>query len=949
MASDISSQPKVELTLKAGMFFKSATLCIFCLLIAAAVFDLSAAPEQKPLLFLGDKDYPPLAYLENGVAKGMDVDLTKALAGPLQREVRVELMDWNLAQEKVLKGEADGLIGLSISDDRRKTYDFAAPTFTRDFGLIVRDNQMTIHDVSDLKGKRVGVTAGGFPRKYFQSQPDIQLVLIDNYEDGFNRLANGTIDAIGADLWVAAYLIEKENVHGVSIVGKPFATTQEALAIPKGNPALLEQINRATESLKADGTVAKIENDWRPQQIVFASRQRIRELLVQSSIAILAVLSAGMALWILTLRRQINVRHKAEAALKESEERFRNLNEAAFEGIGISEDGMILDVNDQMLKMFGYTRDEMLGRKIIGLVAPEWKEKVAESIRLNREEIYGHRLLRKDGSSFFAEARTKMVPAGNRQLRMTALRDVTDRILAEELANTQIQVMEMIVAGRPIADTLNMLLRMIELQSPEMLCSILLLDADGIHVRHAAAPSLPKEYVQAIDGRPIGECAGSCGTAAFRRQPVFVSDIEHDPLWADYKQFALPHGLRACWSTPIFDAQQNVLGTFAIYYRQTGLPQPKHARIIETATHTAAVCITKNRTDAALRESEEKFAKAFRTSPDVMSITDFENGNYLEVNDAHEKTFRFRRDEVIGRSPIEIGIYKNSEGRSEMLQLLKEKGRFSNLEIKALARDGRELTLLHSAELIELGGRLCVLRVSHDVTDRKRAEMEREESILREQQSRIEYTLQLLASQEAERKRIAAELHDSLGQNLLLIKNYAQLLLAKKNVDGELYQQIEAINGLAAQSIAEARNISRDLHPYQLDLVGLTRALEEMIEKANESSGIVFKGKIEDVNNLFSKDNATNLYRIVQESVNNILKHSHAKNARVTLERDVHEAQLSISDDGGGFDPDKGGNGMGLKNIAERTRMLGGKLKLESAHGKGTKIEITIPISVEAE
>src|ERR1700744_1741212 len=144
MASDDSSEPKVEFLLKAAKFFKSAARCFFCLFGGVIIFlphDLFAAPAQKPLLFLGDKDYPPLAYLENGVAKGMDVDLTKALAKPLQREVRVELMDWNLAQEKVLKGEADGLIGLSVSDERRKTYDFAAPTFIREFGLIVRDSR----------------------------------------------------------------------------------------------------------------------------------------------------------------------------------------------------------------------------------------------------------------------------------------------------------------------------------------------------------------------------------------------------------------------------------------------------------------------------------------------------------------------------------------------------------------------------------------------------------------------------------------------------------------------------------------------------------------------------------------------------------------------------------------------------------------------------------------
>src|ERR1017187_8397275 len=150
--------------------------------------------------------------------------------------------------------------------------------------------------------------------------------------------------------------------------------------------------------------------------------------------------------------------------------------------------------------------------------------------------------------------------------------DLTRRKQAEELSRSQKQVLEMIASGQPMAATLEALVRMIEAKSPDLLCSILLLDADGLHVRHGAAPSLPAEYIKAVDGMSIGPCAGSCGTAAFRREPVFVADIASDPLWADYKHLALPHGLRACWSTPIFDAQRQVLGTFAVYHRAPRLP-----------------------------------------------------------------------------------------------------------------------------------------------------------------------------------------------------------------------------------------------------------------------------------------------------------------------------------------------------------------------------------------
>jgi len=125
-------------------------------------------------------------------------------------------------------------------------------------------------------------------------------------------------------------------------------------------------------------------------------------------------------------------RNRTTAELRESEERFRTLTAASFEGIGISENGRMVDANDQLLRMFGCGRAEMIGREVIELVAPESRSRVAESIRFWREEIFEHRLLRQDGSSFYGEARARYARVGNRSLRMTALRDITERKQAEQ-------------------------------------------------------------------------------------------------------------------------------------------------------------------------------------------------------------------------------------------------------------------------------------------------------------------------------------------------------------------------------------------------------------------------------------------------------------------------------------------------------------------------------------
>jgi GAF domain-containing protein len=163
------------------------------------------------------------------------------------------------------------------------------------------------------------------------------------------------------------------------------------------------------------------------------------------------------------------------------------------------------------------------------------------------------------------------------------------------------RVLELAIGDSPLEETLSELIRIVEESSSTgVLGSILLLDPEGRHLRHGAAPSLPKAYCDAIDGAEIGPCVGSCGTAAWRGRPVFVSDIESDPLWADFKDLALAHGLRACWSTPIITAGPKVIGTFAMYHREPREATVRDLVLVDLVTHTAALVIDRKRDQEAL-------------------------------------------------------------------------------------------------------------------------------------------------------------------------------------------------------------------------------------------------------------------------------------------------------------------------------------------------------------
>ncbi|HET7892344.1 MAG TPA: PAS domain-containing protein [Candidatus Sulfotelmatobacter sp.] len=192
--------------------------------------------------------------------------------------------------------------------------------------------------------------------------------------------------------------------------------------------------------------------------------------------------------------------------------------------------------------------------------------------------------------------------------------DVTERKRSEALHEGEIRILEMIARDAPLAEILEKLVRLVEAQFTGLLCSVLILDEDGKHLRHSAAPNLPKAYSEAIDGLCVGPNAGSCGTAIYLRELVVVTDILEDPLWTSYRNVAEPHGLRACWSTPILSHSGNALGSFAMYYGSPHRPTLPEIRALEMATHLAGIAIERKLTQERLQRSEDYLAEAQRLS-----------------------------------------------------------------------------------------------------------------------------------------------------------------------------------------------------------------------------------------------------------------------------------------------------------------------------------------------
>ncbi len=211
----------------------------------------------------------------------------------------------------------------------------------------------------------------------------------------------------------------------------------------------------------------------------------------------------------------------------------------------------------------------------------------------------------------------------------------------------------------------------------------------------------------------------------------------------------------------------------------------------------------------------------------------------------------------------------------------------------------------------------------------------------------IEFSNKLIESQEAERKRIASELHDSLGQNLLIATNELQQLKQNKN---DLEKGLDELSSIIKESINEVREISHNLHPHLLDRLGITKAIESMINKMSRATNIKFDTKIENIDHVLPKKSEIHFYRIIQEAMNNILKHSEANSSSVTIKKAGNQIRTILKDNGRGFQtgtPMK--EGIGLKDMEERTRIISGSFHISSKPGLGTEIIISVPISKEVQ
>ncbi len=348
------------------------------------------------------------------------------------------------------------------------------------------------------------------------------------------------------------------------------------------------------------------------------------------------------------------------------------------------------------------------------------------------------------------------------------------------------------------------------------------------------------------------------------------------------------------------------------------------------------------KTLARLRELEERFEAFFRASPVAMGIATFDDGRIIDINEKHCELYGYTREESLGRTFRELGMWVDLRERKKVIDALHRKGSVRGVEVRLKHRSGEIRHALLSVEKVELSGQPVMLAMLADITERKRVEEERDRLLLseREARGRLEILSRRLVSiQEAERREIARELHDEIGQQLTGLK------LLVESLPGRPGAKQREIRKLVGELLGRVRALSTGLRPSLLDDLGLLPALLSHIESYTARTGVAVDFRHTGVKRRFSPETETAAFRIVQEGLTNVARHAGVRRAAVKIRADRRGLRLGVSDRGRGFDPAavQAGSSNGLNGMRERAWLLGGTLTIETAPRRGTTLSAWLP------
>jgi len=431
--------------------------------------------------------------------------------------------------------------------------------------------------------------------------------------------------------------------------------------------------------------------------------------------------------------RDITERHLSEQSMRESEARYRTLVEHAPEVIVVFDvdRGRFVDVNDNACRFFKMDRPTLLAcgpEKITPPMQPDGTPSFGLSRGLIDGALAGEAPVFEwvhcdsAGHAMPCEVRFVRLPSSNRRLIRASITDITERKRNEAIAAGERRVFEKIAANAPLPAALGAICEAIERVMAASFCGISLLDAERQALSYGVAPSLPREFVTAMDLSPVGIRFGSCSAAVYLSRPITVADIENDAFWEFRREAAREAGLRSAWSAPIHASDGQVVGTIAVYRCHPGLPSPRDQDLMSRMGQIAGIAIERRRGEDALRESEAKFRSLFESVMDGVYRTT-RDGRLLVVNPAFVQMLGYSSAEELYE--LSAGsLYWYPSDRDTYVRRMECDGEVRDEEYVLRRKDGSMLVVVDNGRAVrDNEGRLIGFEGTiADITARKKAE-----------------------------------------------------------------------------------------------------------------------------------------------------------------------------------------------------------------------------------
>jgi PAS domain S-box-containing protein len=417
--------------------------------------------------------------------------------------------------------------------------------------------------------------------------------------------------------------------------------------------------------------------------------------------------------------------------LHKSEDMCHRLIETANDAIFIAdaETGIITNINKKACNLLDMSENEIRGMHLSELHPHEESERYREIFRkliqegkAITESLY---VVNSTGTRIPVEISANVLDFEGRKIIQGIFRDITERKRASFSDERNAEILEMIATGQPPSIIFDAIALMYEARHPGMRCS--LLELRGNKLMHGGAPSLPKEYCEAVNGLEYGPCVGSCGTSTYTGKRVLVEDIATDPKWAALKDVALPHGLRSCWSEPIKNAEGKVLGAFGMYYNHPALPNENELRDLKSGARLTGIIMELKQAEEKLKRSEKLLKEAQRIgklgslnwniSTNELILSD----EALEIYGLDKEKKKYTLEEITkllhpdDRKEVEISLQDAIAGRAK-----------HDMEHRMVRPDRKVIYIKATAELLRDsdGKPVSALGTIHDITERKEKEAE---------------------------------------------------------------------------------------------------------------------------------------------------------------------------------------------------------------------------------